>query len=247
MSRHLGAVVLVVALLGVLGAPPRPAAQGCPPNSAPAYREDRTVYCRCVAGYVRDGPRCVVKRVVRLTAKSWIDASRITEVTWRGRKFRFESNPEPAGPDPRGDFKLYQTFVAEVLIAEGRIVSARFVPGSTQERAGATRLTDRVGLPGRIYLVNERVQVSPAKDRATFVRTVEGNPSYWIVFPDAMLDPIGSTNFTPIGNTLRLEVTPDAVTPGGEGTAFPAHRFWIGDRVFRSQPQVQPSAYFGER
>jgi hypothetical protein len=32
-----------------------------------------------------------------------------------------------------------------------------------------------------------------------------------------------------------------------EGTAFPSHRFWVGDRVFRSQPQVQPSAYFKDQ
>ena len=224
---------------------------GCPPNSAP-HRKQVTqdtvkVYCRCVTGFVIVGGKCepVTKKVFRLTAKSWIDGSRITELTWRGKKFRFEANSEPVTPSPNAgnDFKIYQTFVAEVKLAKRQILSARFVPESRDQRAGPTRIGGKLKLVGKVYVVDERATVSSSKDRASFIRTVEGHPSYWIVYFD-YFDPVGSTNFTPISNTLRLDVTPDGAEWSGSGTAFPSHRFWIGQTRFESQTQVQPSAYF---
>lgn len=100
-------------------------AQSCPQSSIHAYREDRTVYSRCIKGFVRLGQTYepATKRVYHLTAKSWIDGSRITELTWRGKNFHFERNVEPTQPSPNaGDhFKLYKTFVAEVIIAKGPV------------------------------------------------------------------------------------------------------------------------------
>jgi predicted Zn-dependent protease len=50
-----GALFVFTALAALAG---DATAQGCPPNSEPAYRQDRTTYCRCVDGYVNVGGRC---------------------------------------------------------------------------------------------------------------------------------------------------------------------------------------------
>ncbi len=57
-GRVPAALVVTVALaLGVAAVPPR-AESGCPANSAPAYREDHTTYCRCVEGFAHVGDHC---------------------------------------------------------------------------------------------------------------------------------------------------------------------------------------------
>lgn len=55
-SPALLAALFVVGLAVI--APDATAQGGCPPNSAPAFKQDNTVYCRCVEGFVRAGDRC---------------------------------------------------------------------------------------------------------------------------------------------------------------------------------------------
>jgi hypothetical protein len=191
-------------------------------------------------------------RAYHLTAKSWINGPAVTEVSVRGLKFQVESNREPLSPRPTGgDFKLFQTFVVQVAFEDGEITEARFLPESIDQRAGPTYAPvphpgvgmRMIPLNGNVYVVDQGVQRSPDNQSVTFRRTVEGHPSMWIVVPDAF-DPVGSTNFTPIRNTIEVTVTADGADPHGSGTAFPSHRFWIGDQVFASLGQVQPSEYF---
>ncbi|MDB4948015.1 MAG: hypothetical protein JWM27_664 [Gemmatimonadetes bacterium] len=187
-----------------------------------------------------------------LTAKSWIDGPAVTEFSVRGLKFRLEHNREPLSPSPNAgnDYKLFQSFVVQVAFEDGAVTDARFLPESISQRAGPTyvavpRLSGPrlIPLTGNVYVVDQAVQRSADGRSATFRRTVEGHPSMWIVVPDAF-DPAGSTNFTPIRNTVEVTVTAEGAEPRGSGTAFPSHRFWIGDRAFASQGQVQPSDFF---
>ena len=181
------------------------------------------------------------KRIFHLAAKSWIDPSTVRELTFKGLKFRLVPNVEPRGPKVTGDddFKIYQSFVAEIVFVQGRITSARFVPNLLVELAGKT-----FRIRGEVRVIDQRVEISKDKDRAVFRRTVEGNPSMLILVPDTAL-PVGSMGFAPIFNTLQLEVTGDRVSPRAVGSSFPSHKFWIDGRLFHQEPaRSRPSDYF---
>lgn len=181
------------------------------------------------------------KKVYRLTAKSWIDPSVLDEFTFIKWKLRLSPNEEPTAPEPgeRFDYKLYQTFTAEVVFEAGKVKSARFVPNSEDQRANTT-----LRVPGFVKPTQREVVIAADGSAADFKRTVEGRPNLVILIPDISL--LG--NLKPIENTLRLHVTAAGATPAGEGSAFPSHKFWIHegseDRLFATQRQVQPSEYF---
>lgn len=193
------------------------------------------------------------KRFYHMFAKSWIDGPAITEPTWHARKISMDVNttPQQAAAGTAFDYKIYQTFGVEVEFVNGMIVNAQFTSGSRQQLANTT-----FGLPGQVRMTGENVAVSPDKTRVVFERRIEGNPHSIIKAADvaaaqAVADSWGlslpATNIK-IHSVLRLTVTANGATPEGEGSAFPTHSFWIRengtDRLFKVQPQVQPSQYF---
>ena len=181
------------------------------------------------------------KRVYRLTAKSWIDPSVLDEFTFVKWKIRLSANEEPVAPQAsaRFDYKLFQTFTAEVVFEGGKVKAAQFVPNSEDQRANTT-----LRLPGAVKTTQRQVVIAADGFSADFTRTIEGRPNLVILIPDISL--LGSLK--PIENTLKLHVTAAGAIPTGEGTAFPSHKFWIHersqDRMFDSRRQVQPSEYF---
>lgn len=181
------------------------------------------------------------KKVVHLTAKSWIDPATIAEITFKSFKLKLFPNVEPRAPKPdsgKDDFKIYQTYVAEVVFEQGKITSAKFLKDSFDYRAGRTG-----GVQGEVRLIDAKIDVSTDKTKAVFRRTVEGNPNFYLVIvPDSAFP--SSIGLNPISNTLSVEITADSVKPEGKGTAFPSHTFWMGDEVFKTQRQVQPSEFF---
>ena len=80
------------------------------------------------------------RKVVTLTAKSWINPSTISLlISMQGIKVRLDPNKEPVSPVliPEGDdFKLYQRFVAETEFVNGKVASAKFL--EMEVRAGTT-------------------------------------------------------------------------------------------------------------
>lgn len=197
------------------------------------------------------------RKVYRMTAKSWIDTAAVTEYTIRGLKFHLESNDTPTSPYLNGgnDFKLFQTFTVQVDFVNGKVKSAEFLKDSLQAKAGSTYLLVpvpgpgtahlmKVAFQGRIYVTDQKIDKATDEESVTFTRTVEGHPNEMILYPDYFTP--GSTNFTPIYNTLKITVKADGDPDvEGSGSAFPSHMFWLGDQLFDQQQQVQPSEYFG--
>jgi hypothetical protein len=193
------------------------------------------------------------KKVYRLTAKTWINAADVTELTLRGVKFMLQGNNKPSGPYLSGnnDFKLFQTFTVQVDFEKGKVKHAQFLKDSLQAQVGSTYLlVPAVPMPkivpfhGVIYVTNQKIEQAEDGKSVKFIRTVEGRPNLMILFPD-YFDPVASTNFATIYNTLEITVTADDPEVDGSGSAFPSHMFWLGDQLFHEQEQEQPSEYFG--
>jgi hypothetical protein len=197
------------------------------------------------------------KRVFRLTAKTWIDGSAISEVSFRAAKLLLEQDDEPRSPSTKEDYRLYQAFVAEVTFKQGKIKKARFLPSSLEKDAGRTKVptvSASAGLKivllrikGKIYVVNQKVSISADRERVVFTRQVEGHPSLVVLSLDKLV-PFGQMGTLPtIWSSLRLEVSADTSSCEGEGSSFPSHRFWVGEDAcgVGSLGQVQPSEYFG--
>jgi len=211
----------------------------CPPGHV-KVGERRTETADAIVVQDVCAPFCG-KKVYRLTAKSWIDPSLLDEFTIMKWKLRLSPNKEPAGPEisERFDYKMYQTFTAEVTFQDGKVKSAQFVPNSEDQRANTT-----LRLPGAVKTTQRQVVIAADGSSADFARTIEGRPNLVLLIHDITY--LG--NLKPIENTLRLHVTAAGATPRGEGSAFPSHKFWIHeqshDRMFDSHRQVQPSEYF---
>jgi hypothetical protein len=192
------------------------------------------------------------KKVYRLTAKTWINAADVTEPTLRGVKFKLQGNDRPSGPylNADNDFKLFQTFTVQVDFEKGKVKRAQFLKDSLQAKVGSTYIMVPVApiptsIPfhGVIYVTNQKIEQAEDGKSVKFTRTVEGRPNLMILFPD-YFDPVASTNFATIYNTLEITVTADDPDVEGSGSAFPSHMFWLGDQLFHEQEQVQPSEFF---
>jgi hypothetical protein len=191
------------------------------------------------------------KKVYRLTAKTWINATDVTEQTLRGVKFRLQGNNRPSGPYLNGDndFKLFQTFTVQVDFEKGKVKHAQFLKDSLQAKVGSTYMLVpsaplKVGpYKGVIYVTNQKIEQAEDGKSVKFTRTVEGRPNLMILYPD-YFDPFASTNFATIYNTLDIKVTAGDPEVDGSGSNFPSHMFWLGDQLFHEQEQEQPSEFF---
>jgi uncharacterized membrane protein len=188
------------------------------------------------------------KKVYRMTAKSWINGRYVLGNSPLAVFARQMANDSPRNPYLNGnnDFKLYQTFTVEVQFKDGKAIHGRFIENSLDMRAGSTYVPgsrNHVGLRGAIYITNQTIKPSANGKSFTFTRTVEGRPNVLLFVPETVL-PVPS-HFVPVYNTLEITVTADEPEYSGWGSVFPSHTFWLGDREFKEQRQVEPAEFFG--
>jgi hypothetical protein len=241
------------------------------------FTTEAHAFVAALGAFHTDGEAALVrwftgKKVLRMTAKTWIDGGAIEELTLKTVKLVMNGDDIPQGPDPAGDFRLYQTFVAEVHFKQGKIKKAFFVKHSPQHRAGRTKVPAPgfqgggpriifIGIPATIRVVDQKVSISADRTRVVFTRKVEGHPALSVLAMDEVLDtlitplkliPIDKSIFGGMGhlpviwNSLRLEVTAEEALPSSDGSDFPSHRFWMGQHELPHKDQVQPSQYFRE-
>jgi len=181
------------------------------------------------------------KKTVQLTAKSWINGATLPLLTSiKGIMLRMDPNQEPQGPalsPDADDFKLYQTFTAEVEFEDGKVVAARFLEDWLDLRADNTF----AALPGLIYVRESKISDWHGQDSVTFTRSVAGRPN--ILLSEGM-ELFMDEAFQDIWSTLVVEITGDKVIPHGYGSDFPSHKFWMDEQPLPEKLQVAPAEYF---
>lgn len=202
-----------------------------------------STFAKDVAAVFDQKPGFTGKKFVRLTAKSWIDGSKIALLqNLTGIMLRIGPNDEPSVPGvtAANDFKLFQTFSVEVEFTNGIIVSAKFVANSLDYRSGKTPW-ESVGLAGLIYVKESNISDWKGKKTVTFKRTVAGRPD--LCFEEPLQATIKNP-FQDIFNTISVDISGEDVKAHVGGSDFPSHKFWMGDAPLPSKLQVQPADYF---